>query len=120
IEALGTMAGSLQPGKAAANGFEAAVLAHNGLDGPAAPLEGRRGLFALHAGRVDTPLADGLGTHWELAANEIKPATDGTARREAHALTRPVLGERAEAFVARAFDPGNGTVADLFAAGRRR
>jgi 2-methylcitrate dehydratase PrpD len=235
IEALGTMATSLQPGKAAANGFEAAVLAHNGLDGPAAPLEGRRGLFALHAGRVDRPVADGLGARWELAANEIKPyacgvvshalvdtalearrivpapqrvvltvhpfvlvamgrtdpadaleakfsathcfaavfhrghlastdhadpevvalrnrcvlvpdesvprygvraeitAADGTVwrserddparldeegvRRKAHALTAPVLGERAANFVTQAFDPGKGTVADLFAAG---
>lgn len=238
LEALGTMARSLQPGKAAANGFEAAMLAHNGLDGPAAPLEGRRGLFALHAGRVDRPVLDGLGTRWELAANEIKPyacgvvshalidtalearrfvsapqrvalavhpfvlvamgrtepvnaleakfsathcfaagfhrghvdaavftdhadpevvalrnrcvlvsdesvprygvraeitAADGTVwrsqrdhparldeegvRRKAHALTRPVLGDRAEGFVTHAFDPGKGTVADLFAAG---
>jgi 2-methylcitrate dehydratase PrpD len=111
LEALGTMAGSLQAGKAAANGFEAAVLAHNGLDGPAAPIEGRRGLFALHAGRVDRPVTDGLGTNWELAAE------DGTVRRKAHALTEPVLGERAAAFVSHAFDPGKGTVADLFAAG---
>jgi 2-methylcitrate dehydratase PrpD len=111
VEALGTMAGSLQPGKAAANGFEAAVLAHNGLDGPAAPLEGRRGLFALHAGRVDRPVTDGLGTSWELAAIFHKGHTD-------HALTVPVLGERAEDFVTQAFAPEKGTVADLLAAGR--
>ncbi|MPZ86094.1 MAG: MmgE/PrpD family protein [Actinophytocola sp.] len=79
LEALGTMAKPLQAGKAAANGFEAAVLAAGGLDGPAAPIEGRRGLLALHAGSVDgAPAAlDGLGSRWELSANEIKPYACG-------------------------------------------
>ncbi|MCT2582046.1 MmgE/PrpD family protein [Actinophytocola gossypii] len=85
IEALGTMAKPLQPGKAAAAGFEAAVLAEHGLDGPAAPVEGRRGLLALHAGRVDGAAAalDGLGERWELERNEIKPYACGVV---SHAL----------------------------------
>jgi 2-methylcitrate dehydratase PrpD len=79
LEALGTMAKPLQPGKAAAVGFEAALLAAHGLDGPAAPIEGRRGLLALHAGTTERAAAafDGLGTRWEIERNEIKPYACG-------------------------------------------
>lgn len=79
IEALGTMAKSLQPGKAAAVGFEAAVLAAEGLDGPDAPIEGRRGLLALHAGSPSGAAVaiGGLGSRWELERNEIKPYACG-------------------------------------------
>jgi 2-methylcitrate dehydratase PrpD len=75
LEALGTMTKSLHAGKAAAVGFEAATLAAEGLDGPAAPIEGRRGLLALHAGTASDAGAslDGLGSRWELERNEIKP-----------------------------------------------
>jgi 2-methylcitrate dehydratase PrpD len=45
--AAGTEAGPLQAGKAAFNAVEAALLAREGLTGPAEPLDGRRGLFAL-------------------------------------------------------------------------
>lgn len=45
--AEGTDAFPLQVGKAAFNGVEAALLARAGLTGPAEPLDGRRGLFAL-------------------------------------------------------------------------
>lgn len=45
--AEGTDASSLQVGKAAFNGVEAALLARAGLTAPAEPLDGRRGLFAL-------------------------------------------------------------------------
>lgn len=85
LEALGTMAKPLHPGKAAANGFEAAVLAGNGLDGPAEPIAGRRGLLALHAGQTDGAAAarDGLGKRWEIEDNEIKPYACGVV---SHAL----------------------------------
>ena len=43
----GTEAGPLQAGKAAFNAVEAALLAREGFTGPAEPLDGRRGLFAL-------------------------------------------------------------------------
>jgi 2-methylcitrate dehydratase PrpD len=43
----GTDAGPLQAGKAAFNAVEAALLARAGFTGPAEPLDGRRGLFAL-------------------------------------------------------------------------
>jgi hypothetical protein len=45
--AAGTEAGPLQAGKAACNAVEAALLAREGFTGPAEPLGGRRGLFAL-------------------------------------------------------------------------
>jgi 2-methylcitrate dehydratase PrpD len=45
--AAGTDAGPLQAGKAAFNAVEAALLAREGFTGPAEPLDGRRGLFAL-------------------------------------------------------------------------
>jgi hypothetical protein len=45
--AAGTEAGPLQAGKAAFNAVEAALLAGEGFTGPAEPLDGRRGLFAL-------------------------------------------------------------------------
>lgn len=45
--AAGTDAGPVQAGKAAFNAVEAALLARAGFTGPAQPLDGRRGLFAL-------------------------------------------------------------------------
>jgi hypothetical protein len=48
--AAGTDAGPVQAGKAAFNAVEAALLARAGLTGPAEPLDGRRGLFALFRG----------------------------------------------------------------------
>jgi 2-methylcitrate dehydratase PrpD len=48
--AAGTEAGPMQAGKAAFNAVEAALLARAGFTGPAEPLDGRRGLFALFRG----------------------------------------------------------------------
>jgi 2-methylcitrate dehydratase PrpD len=48
--AAGTDAGPVQAGKAAFNAVEAALLARAGFTGPADPLDGRRGLFALFRG----------------------------------------------------------------------
>jgi len=48
--AVGTDAGPVQAGKAAFNAVEAALLGLAGFTGPAEPLDGRRGLFALFAG----------------------------------------------------------------------
>jgi 2-methylcitrate dehydratase PrpD len=45
--AAGTDAGPVQAGKAAFNAVEAALLARADLTGPAEPIDGRRGLFAL-------------------------------------------------------------------------
>ena len=67
---------ALLSGKAAADGLEAALLAGAGLIGPSAPIEGRRGLFALEAadGAMD-PLAD-LGTVWLLADEPLVGAPE--------------------------------------------
>jgi 2-methylcitrate dehydratase PrpD len=48
--AAGTDAGPVQAGKAAFNAVEAALLGRAGFTGPAEPLDGRRGLFALFGG----------------------------------------------------------------------
>jgi len=77
-EALGTMVKCLHAGKAAADGVEAAVLAAEGLDGPSAPLEGRRGLLALttSASNPRRGLED-LGSVWEVELNAFKPYACG-------------------------------------------
>jgi 2-methylcitrate dehydratase PrpD len=49
--AFGTMAKPVQVGKAAANGLMAALLAEQGVEAPADPLEGDRGMLATHAAR---------------------------------------------------------------------
>lgn len=56
----------LQSAKAASDGVLAARLADVGMDGPAAPVEGARGMAALlSAGHCDTKtLVDGLGESW--------------------------------------------------------
>jgi 2-methylcitrate dehydratase PrpD len=77
-EQLGTTTKSLHPGRAAANGLEAALLARSGLTGPAAPVEGPRGLAALMAPVVDLDEAvRGLGEVWEVEDNAFKPYACG-------------------------------------------
>jgi len=75
---LGAMAKSLHPGRAAADGVEAALLARAGATGPALPLEGPRGLAALMAPDpdLDEALRD-LGEVWEVEANAFKPYACG-------------------------------------------
>lgn len=77
-EALGTMVKALHAGKAAADGFLAAMMAAEGLHGPPAPLEGRRGLLALASPEADLERAQrDLGRTWELARNAFKPYACG-------------------------------------------
>lgn len=95
LEALGSMAKPLHPGKAAANGVEAALLAGRGLTGPAKAIEGRRGLLALHAGRVDLGAAlDGLGERWEIERNEIKPYACGVVSHSIIDLAIDLAGQQ--------------------------
>ena len=77
-EQLGTMSKSMHPGKAAADGLEAALLARAGSTGPAAPVEGPEGLAALLAPDpdLDEVLVD-LGTVWEIESNAFKPYACG-------------------------------------------
>ena len=76
--ALGTMTKSFHPGKAAADGIEAALLAHAGFTGTARPIEGRRGLAALAAPAPDPGVAlRDLGQRWEVTDNAFKPYACG-------------------------------------------
>jgi len=77
-EQLGTMSKPMHPGKAAADGVEAALLAAAGIGGPQRPIEGRRGLGALMAPAPNLALAlDNLGTTWEIEENAFKPYSCG-------------------------------------------
>ena len=77
-EQLGSMTKPLHPGKAAADGLEAAMLAAAGVTGPSRPLEGDRGLAALMSSGLDSAaMLDGLGTTWEVEQNAFKPYSCG-------------------------------------------
>ena len=100
LETLGTMAKPLHPGKAASLGVEAALLARAGLDGPAAPIEGRRGLLALLRPDLAGPqesdasvLTEGLGSVWELESNEVKPYACGVVSHPIIDLARELRAE---------------------------
>jgi 2-methylcitrate dehydratase PrpD len=73
-ECLGTPAKSVHVGNAARNGLWSALLAAEGLAGPAEPLTGGQGYF--HA-LAETPqlsrLTDGLGGDWEIMKIAFKP-----------------------------------------------
>lgn len=73
-ECLGTPAKSVHVGNAARNGLWSALLAAEGLAGPAEPLTGGQGYF--HA-LAETPqlsvLTDGLGNSWEIMKTAFKP-----------------------------------------------
>ena len=74
VETLGTMAKSVSVGNAARNGLLAALLAADGFDGPPQALEGERGYLRVAADRPDiAPLAQDLGSRWELMNNTYKP-----------------------------------------------
>jgi len=74
VETLGTMAKSVGVGNAARNGLLAALLAQQGFDGPAAPLEGPRGFLRVAAEQPDlAAVTRGLGQHWQLADTTYKP-----------------------------------------------
>ncbi|WP_209427164.1 MmgE/PrpD family protein [Pararhodobacter sp. SW119] len=74
VETLGTMAKSVSVGNAARLGFMSALLAAQGLTGPARPLSGTRGYLRVYADapRIDA-LTAALGSHWEAASNTYKP-----------------------------------------------
>lgn len=76
--ALGTMTKPYHPGKAAADGIQAAWLAQRGFTGPLAPIEGRRGFTRLSSSRHDfEEMLAGLGSSWELELNAFKPYACG-------------------------------------------
>jgi len=89
----GTMAKALQPGKAAANGVLAALLAARGFTAATDALEGARGYFEVLSPKVDAGrLLDGVGEHWELRRNTIKPYPGGVV---VHPMLDAALAVRA-------------------------
>lgn len=74
VETLGTSAKSISVGNAARNGLLSALLAAQGFEGPAAPLEGTRGFLRVLA---DAPNLQALQANpqwgWELLRNTYKP-----------------------------------------------
>lgn len=78
VESLGQDAKSISIGNASRNGLWSALLARDGLNGPARPIEGRFGFMATMADapRWDALLA-GLGETWEISKNTYKPYPGG-------------------------------------------
>jgi 2-methylcitrate dehydratase PrpD len=73
-EAFGTMTKPFHPGKAAANGIDAALLAGTQIDAPDTILEAPGGFAdALSTRSEFGPLLADVGARWELAANTYKP-----------------------------------------------
>jgi 2-methylcitrate dehydratase PrpD len=77
-EQLGSMTKALHPGKAAADGLRAAVLARGNLSAPARPLEGPSGMGALMSPELDAEeVLARLGDRWEIEDNAFKPYSCG-------------------------------------------
>ena len=73
-EAFGSMTKAFHPGRAAANGMVAAMLAGRGFPAPAEIFERSGGFFAaLTPEARPDELTDGLGERWELEKNAFKP-----------------------------------------------
>jgi 2-methylcitrate dehydratase PrpD len=74
VETLGSMAKSVGVGNAARSGLVAALMARNGVEGPARPLEGPRGFLKVTSDAPDfDAVVDGLGESWQLQRNMYKP-----------------------------------------------
>ena len=94
VEVLGSMARVLNAGFAARNGLAAALLAAEGFQGPARPLEGLRGFFNVFGGGKDFDQLTGrLGEHWEMTQVAYKPYPCGVVL---HALVDACLERREE------------------------
>jgi 2-methylcitrate dehydratase PrpD len=77
-EMFGSMAKSFQPGRAAQNGYTAALLGKAGFTAGERALEGRRGFAAVTAARYDlSKITRHLGTDFELRDNAYKPYACG-------------------------------------------
>jgi len=73
-EMFGSMAKALHPGRAAQNGFGAALLAQAGFTAGEHGLEGPRGFAAVQAAKYDlSKITTRLGTDFDLRANTYKP-----------------------------------------------
>ncbi len=96
-EVFGSMSKSLHPGRAAQNGFMAAMLARQGFTSSEQAIEGKRGFGRVLSTRFDAnTITAELGQHYELSQNMYKPYACGLvvhavidaciALREQHAL----------------------------------
>lgn len=73
-EMFGSMAKALHPGRAAQNGYSAALLAQAGFTAGVHSLEGPRGFAAVQAASYDlSKITTQLGKDWDLRANTYKP-----------------------------------------------
>jgi len=74
VEMLGSAARALNPGFAARNGIAAALLAEQGIQAPAEPLEGLRGFVNVFGGGADW---SAITTGWEMERVAYKPYPSG-------------------------------------------
>jgi 2-methylcitrate dehydratase PrpD len=73
-EMFGSMAKALHPGRAAQNGYAAALLAQAGFTAGEHGLEGPRGFAAVQAAKYDlSKITSRLGVDFDLRANTYKP-----------------------------------------------
>ena len=92
VEMLGSMARVLNAGFAARNGLNSALLAAQGFEGPARPLEGLRGFMNVFGGSHEGgQITDLLGKRWEMTQVALKPYPCGVVL---HALIDACLENR--------------------------
>jgi 2-methylcitrate dehydratase PrpD len=73
-EMFGSMGKAFHPGRAAQNGYGAALLAREGFTSGEQGIEGPRGFAPVQAARYDfSKITEGLGTGFDLRANTYKP-----------------------------------------------
>ena len=83
-EMFGSMAKAFHPGRAAQNGYAAALLAQAGFTAGEHGLEGPRGFAAVQASAYDlSRITAGLDTEYELRANTYKPFPCGIVNHPA-------------------------------------
>jgi len=83
-EMFGTMTKPFHPGKAAANGLLAALLAREGFTSSASALEANRGFLAVVCENPDpAPVAAPWGEKWQLVNNTYKPYACGVVTHPA-------------------------------------
>jgi len=83
-EMFGSMGKAFHPGRAAQNGYAAALLAREGFTAGEHVLEGPRGFAAVTAARYDlSKITTGLGVDFDLRANTYKPFPCGIVNHPA-------------------------------------
>ena len=93
-EVFGSMTKPFHPGRSAQSGVLAALLAQGGFSSSPTILEGRRGFGAVLSTETHWDRAtDGLGEHWELQKNGLKPYACGVV---IHPLIDAMIALRAK------------------------